>query len=56
MFGRKTDKQCAQAAVAAAIVTGTQSGTKKVITESLTRDEMQRAQAYLQSGQSIKGK
>ncbi|WP_157875724.1 MULTISPECIES: hypothetical protein [unclassified Streptomyces] len=56
MFGRKTDRQCAQAAVAAAIVTGTQSGTKQVITESLTREEMARAKAYLESGQPITGK
>ncbi|NEB42296.1 hypothetical protein [Streptomyces sp. SID14515] len=55
-MARKTDKQCAQAAVAAAIVTGTESGTKKVVSESLTRDEMRRARGYLQSGQSIKGK
>lgn len=56
MFGRKTDRQCAQAAVAAAIVTGTKGGTKEVISGSLTREEMVRAKAYLESGQPVTGK
>ncbi|RPK56192.1 hypothetical protein EES43_24430 [Streptomyces sp. ADI96-02] len=56
MFGRKTDKQCAQQAVAAAIVTGTQTGTERAVAESLTREEMQRAKAYLESGKPLTGR
>ncbi|MER6602502.1 hypothetical protein [Streptomyces parvus] len=55
-MARKTDKQCAQAATAAAIVGKTDTGTKQALHATLTTDEMRRAQAYLQSGKPITGK
>lgn len=56
MFGRKTDKQCAQAAVAAAIVGKDLTGTKKAMNVTMTREEIKRGQAYLQSGKPVTGK
>ena len=55
MSARKTDKECAQAAVAAAIVGRSLDGTKTALHATLTPDEMQRAQNYLKSGQPITG-
>lgn len=55
MTARKTDKECAQAAVAAAIVGKNLDGTKTAMNATLTRDEMQRAETYLKSGQPITG-
>ncbi|WKV79013.1 hypothetical protein HBB06_13075 [Streptomyces sp. SNU607] len=55
-MARKTDKQCAQQALAAAIVGGTKSGTEQAMNVTMTRDEMQRAQAYLKSGKPVTGR
>ncbi|MFE6001458.1 hypothetical protein ACFQ6C_32095 [Streptomyces sp. NPDC056454] len=55
-MARKSDKQCAQQAVAAAVVGKTKDGTKQAMGATMTRDEMQRAQAYLASGQSVTGR
>ncbi|MFE2651664.1 hypothetical protein ACFXGY_17205, partial [Streptomyces sp. NPDC059346] len=55
-MARKTDKQCAQQAVAAAVVGGTKNGTKTAMNVTMTRDEMRRAQAYLASGKPINGR
>lgn len=56
MFGRKTDKQCAQAAVASAIAGQTKSATRQVMEANLTREEMERAQDYLASGKPVTGR
>ncbi|MFJ2418300.1 hypothetical protein [Streptomyces brevispora] len=55
-MARKTDKQCAQQALAAAIVGRTESGTKDALNITMTRDEMRRAQAYLNSGKPVTGR
>ncbi|NED15796.1 hypothetical protein [Streptomyces sp. SID9124] len=55
-MARKTDKQCAQAALAAAIVGQNLGGTKTAMHVTLTRDEMRRAQAYLKSGKPVTGR
>ncbi|MGW1179762.1 hypothetical protein ACWD7Y_01775 [Streptomyces drozdowiczii] len=55
-MARKTDKQCAQAALAAAIVGRTKRGTTDALNVTLTRDEMRRAQAYLKSGKPVTGR
>ncbi|MEV5944607.1 hypothetical protein [Streptomyces sp. NPDC051994] len=53
----KSDKECAQAAVAAALVSqGSPQLTQQLMESKLTTDEMQRAQAYLQSGQKLTGR
>lgn len=54
-MARKTDKQCAQTAIAAAVVTGTKGGTADAIKYTLTHEEIQRAQAYLKSGKPVTG-
>lgn len=53
---RRTDKQCAQAATAAAIVGKTSTGTTQALHATLSRDEMRRAKAYLESGKPVTGK
>ncbi len=55
-MARKTDKQCAQQAVAAAVVGGTKDGTKDAMRATMTGDEMRRAQAYLASGKPVNGR
>lgn len=55
MFGRKTDKECAQQAVATVVVAG-KAGSKEVMDKTMTTDEIQRAVRYLESGQTIHGK
>ncbi|MFJ6012083.1 hypothetical protein [Streptomyces sp. NPDC092952] len=52
MFGRKTDRECAAIAVAAAIVAPGEK-TKDQLRQTLTRDEMERARDYLASGKPI---
>ncbi|MGW5529412.1 hypothetical protein [Streptomyces xanthochromogenes] len=53
----RSDKKLAQQALAAAIVSrGNQHLTKTLIERDMTRDEAERAQAYLQSGQKLTGR
>ncbi|RPK78875.1 hypothetical protein EES45_16565 [Streptomyces sp. ADI97-07] len=58
MIGKKnkTNKECAQIAVAAAIVGGNAAGTAQAMNATLTSEEMGRAQAYLRSGKPVRGK
>lgn len=55
---RKTDKECAQALVAAAVVAKGDPAAAKVATlaSGLTREEMARGAAYIQSGQKVTGR
>jgi hypothetical protein len=55
-MSRKTDKECAQQAVAAAMAGETPAVTKRLIESSMTRDEMARGSAYIASGQKVTGK
>ncbi|MGW1468437.1 hypothetical protein ACWCPT_29345 [Streptomyces sp. NPDC002308] len=52
----KTDKQCAQAAVAAAMVTTDDKTCNQLIDATLTVDELLRAKAYLESDKPITGR
>ncbi|WP_331723447.1 hypothetical protein [Streptomyces atratus] len=56
MFGQKSDKRCAQIAVAAAMAAPTDADTRFLVKETLTRDEMERAKAYIESGKPIRGR
>ncbi|MER5610765.1 hypothetical protein OHA19_19725 [Streptomyces sp. NBC_00012] len=53
---RKSDKRCAQIAVAAAMTTPSDADVRFLVKETLTRDEMERAVAYIQSGKPIRGR
>ncbi|MFB6659696.1 hypothetical protein ACFCXL_02325 [[Kitasatospora] papulosa] len=55
-MARKTDKQCAQQAVAAVMVGKTKSGSEQAMNVTMTRDEMQRALAYLKSDKPVTGR
>ncbi|MEV8548341.1 hypothetical protein AB0L04_00600 [Streptomyces glaucescens] len=53
---RKSDKECAKELTAAAIVSrGDQSIARELIERNLTREEMARGAAYLQSGKKVTG-
>lgn len=54
---RKTDKECAQALVAAAMVAdGSQQAAKaNILASGLTREEMARGAVYIESGQKVTG-
>ncbi|MFB7547964.1 hypothetical protein [Streptomyces sp. NPDC056154] len=52
---RKSDKRCAQIAVAAAMTGPTDADVRFLVGETLTRDEMKRAKAYIESGKPIRG-
>lgn len=55
-MARKTGKECAQTAVAAAIASGgNKELTKTLIRGELTREETGRAMKYLASGQKVTG-
>lgn len=54
-MGWKSDKECAQKAVAAAAAGGSQEVTQTLIERNLSTDEIERAKAYLESGKSITG-
>ncbi|WP_331731777.1 hypothetical protein OG298_45070 (plasmid) [Streptomyces sp. NBC_01005] len=56
MFGQKSDKRCAQIAVAAAMAAPTDADTRFLVGQTLTRDEMKRAKAYIESGKPIRGR
>ncbi|MGW2112009.1 hypothetical protein [Streptomyces sp. NPDC001948] len=54
MFGKKkSDRECAAIAVAAAMVAPADADTRSLISQTLTREEMQRAKAYIESGKPI---
>ncbi|MGW6741671.1 hypothetical protein ACWGDX_13245 [Streptomyces sp. NPDC055025] len=55
MFG-KSDKRCAQIAVAAAAVGKTDQTAQLLIKETLTPEEMERATEYIKSGQTLLGR
>lgn len=52
----RTDKDCAQTLISAAIASrGDQNTAKTLIENNLTHDEMARGAAYIQSGQPVTG-
>ncbi|MCX5166383.1 hypothetical protein OOK39_46060 [Streptomyces sp. NBC_00264] len=55
-MSRKSDKRCAQIAVAAAMAAPTAADTRFLVKETLTPNEMVRAVAYIQSGKPIRGR
>ncbi|WP_187439003.1 hypothetical protein [Streptomyces sp. sk2.1] len=56
MLFRKTDRECAALAVAAAIVAPKPADTRSLIKQTLNPDELQRAKDYLASGKPIGGR
>ncbi|MGW1347690.1 hypothetical protein ACWCQE_00250 [Streptomyces sp. NPDC002409] len=56
MFGKKTDRECAAIAVAAAIVAPNPADTRSLIKQTLNRDELERAKDYIASGKPINGR
>jgi hypothetical protein len=57
-MARKTDKECAQALIAAAVIAKGDPVAAKTNTlaSGLSRDEMARGAAYIQSGQKVTGR
>ncbi|WP_331763112.1 hypothetical protein OG571_47275 (plasmid) [Streptomyces sp. NBC_01369] len=53
---RKSDKRCAQIAVAAAMAAPTDADTRSLVKETLTPDEARRAKEHIESGQPIRGR
>lgn len=54
---RKTDKDCAQTLIAAAIASGGSQGiAAELIEKNLTRDEMARGAAHIESGKPVTGR
>lgn len=56
-MARKTDKECAQTLVAAAMVAnGSQEQAKQnILMSGLTHEEMARGAVYIESGQKVTG-
>ncbi|MFF8422952.1 hypothetical protein [Streptomyces sp. NPDC015680] len=55
-MSRKSDKECAAIAVAAAMVAPTHTDTQSLINQTLTREEAQSAKDYIESGKPIRGR
>lgn len=56
-MSRKSDKECAQQMVAIAVVVGNNKELgKEAMQRTLTRDEMARGGAYIESGKKVTGK
>ncbi|WP_157872136.1 hypothetical protein [Streptomyces silaceus] len=52
---KRTDKECAQELVAAAMVTKDSDETAEVIRQTMTLGEMARGGAYIRSGKPVTG-